>query len=137
MVYRRSSLLLPEEKIQFTSRVEARPMRRRASRLIPITVSPLKPKIRQLILTTHRLVCVKMRERGVLSKKCELVFQGAAAASSSVNAGGKDSRAFVMGVETKTDREFMVLTVRPTPYPSPSHPNPLFLPKSLVNLKAT
>jgi 3-phosphoinositide dependent protein kinase-1 len=86
-------------------------MRRRASRLIPITVSPLKPKIRQLMLTSQRLICVKQRDRGVLSIKCELAFRPA-----NVNVNGKekekDSRTYIIGVEPKTDREFVVLTVR-------------------------
>jgi 3-phosphoinositide dependent protein kinase-1 len=88
-------------------------MRRRASRLIPITVSPLKPKIRQLMLTSQRLICVKQRDRGVLSIKCELAFRPA-----NVNVNGKekekdkDSRTFIIGVEAKTDREFVILTVR-------------------------
>jgi len=104
-----SSLLSHNELNLFTSRVEARAMRRRASRLIPITVSPLKPKIRQLMLTSQRLICVKQRDHGVLSIKCELTFRPA-----NVNVNGKekekDSRIFIIGVEAKTDREFVVLT---------------------------
>lgn len=126
----RSSVLLPDEQNLFASRVEERAMRRRASRLIPIAVSPLKPKIRQLIITNHRLVCVKQRDRGVLSVKCELVFRLAVSGvngtgSCSTNVGGgvsgtgtgkekaadKDSRTFVIDVESKTDKEFVVLTV--------------------------
>lgn len=103
-------------------------MRRRASRLIPITVSPLKPKIRQLILTSHRLVCVKQRDRGILSMKSELAFRppismngtGGNHTNGTSSSGkdkdkDKDSRTFIVGVEAKTDNEFVVLTVRPPP----------------------
>jgi 3-phosphoinositide dependent protein kinase-1 len=108
-------LLLPDETSVFTSRVEARAMRRRASRLIPISVSPLKPKIRQLILTSHRLICVKQRDRGVLSIKCEVVFRPPTPVNGNGVVNGKekdkDSRSFIIGVETKTEKEFVILTV--------------------------
>lgn len=110
-------MLLPDETSVFTSRVEARPMRRRASRLIPIAVSPLKPKIRQLILTSHRLICVKQRDRGVLSIKCEVVFRPPAPVNGNGVVNGKekekdkDPRSFIIGVEPKTEKEFVVLTV--------------------------
>lgn len=105
-----SSLLLSDEKIMFTSRVEARAIRRRASRLILISVSPLKPKVRQLILTSHRIVSVKQRERGILSKKCELFFRPSSTSVNGISGKEKDSRIFIVGVEAKTDREFVVLT---------------------------
>lgn len=112
----RSALLTSNETNLFASRVEARAMRRRASRLIPITVSPLKPKLRQLILTNQRLICVKQRDRGVLSIKGELAFRPSVATNGNVNGKekekDKDSRTFIIGVESKTEREFVVLTVR-------------------------
>jgi 3-phosphoinositide dependent protein kinase-1 len=116
-----SSLLLPYEKILFNSQVEARCVRRRASRLIPLAVSPLKSKSRQLILTSHRLVCVKQRERNRdLSVKSELVFQdvvlwngngnGVTTVTATNNGKEKDSRSFVVGVKATTDREFVIQT---------------------------
>jgi len=111
-----SSVLLPDETILFTSRVEARCVRRRASRLIPLAVSPLKSKGRQLILTTHRLVCVKQRDRRDLSMKSELAFQDAISANGNGITNGKekekDTRSFVVGVEAKTGTEFVIMTVR-------------------------
>jgi 3-phosphoinositide dependent protein kinase-1 len=109
-----SSVLLPDETILFTSRVEARCVRRRASRLIPLAVSPLKSKGRQLILTTHRLVCVKQRDRRDLSMKSELAFQDAISANGNGITNGKekekDTRSFVVGVEAKTETEFVIMT---------------------------
>lgn len=100
----RTSVLLPNEKIVFSGPVEERALRRRASRLIPIQVSPLKPKNRQLILTNHRLVCVKQRDRGVISVKHELLAQAPKIASA------KDKH-HIVAVEAKASKEFVVLTV--------------------------
>lgn len=100
----RASVLLPDEKIVFKGAVEERALRRRASRLIPIQVSPLKPKNRQLILTSHRLVCVKQRGRGVLSIKHELLTQ------STQDPSSKD-KSHIISVEPKSSKEFVVMTV--------------------------
>lgn len=97
-------MLLRDEIIVFSGPVEERALRRRASRLIPITVSPLKPKHRQLILTSRRLVCVKQRARGVLSIKCELLIRPPK------NGSTKDKN-HIIGVESKTPKEFVVMTV--------------------------
>jgi len=105
-----SSLLFPNEKILFTSQVETRCVRRRASRLIPLAVSPLKLKNRQLILTSHRLVCVKQRDRRDLSVKSELAFMDPISISVVTNGKEKDSRTFVVGVETRAEKEFVILT---------------------------
>lgn len=108
-------MLVPDEEIIFSSKVESRVIRRRASRLVRhIAVSPAKPKIRQLILTSHRLVSIKQRDRGDLSLKSELIFQSPSG-SNNVSGKGKDkdkeSRSHIIGVESKTEREFVVLTV--------------------------
>ncbi|KAF8891705.1 kinase-like domain-containing protein [Infundibulicybe gibba] len=107
-----SYLTLPEgETIVFNSTVEARTLRRRASRLIPLPVSPSKPKNRQLILTNRRLLCLKLRRKGPvdsISVKSELTLR----ASEKLKEKDKEreSRGIVANVERKGDKEFVVLT---------------------------
>lgn len=102
----RSSVLLHGETILFNSTVEARSLRRRASRLIPIPVSPSKFRTRPLILTTHRLVCVKIHHKGRgITVKSEFTIRGPEKGKE------KDSRSIV-SVEPKGEKEFVVMTVR-------------------------
>lgn len=124
------SLLLPGERVLFSTRVEARSPKRRGSRLrLPITVSPIRPKTRQLLLTTHRLLCVKQRVEGDVSLKSELNLRKGVGLSSGTGTGigigmdkptGKDkekekekeAKSIVESAEMKSEREFVVLTVR-------------------------
>jgi hypothetical protein len=96
------------ETIVFNSIVEARSLRRRASRLLPIPVPQVKSKTRQLILTTQRLFCLKQKGLDSLSIKSELILR----ASEEGKETQKESRAIIKTVELKTEKEFLVLTVR-------------------------
>lgn len=108
-----SILRLPDtEVILFKSTVEARSLRRRASRLIPLPVPPSKPKTRELILTSRRLICLKHRQKGPtsISIKSELALR--ASEKLKEKDKEKESRGIVASVERKGEREFVVLTVR-------------------------
>jgi 3-phosphoinositide dependent protein kinase-1 len=88
------------------STVEARTPRRRASKLLPILVPPAKVKTRTLVLTTRRLVCLKMRHKGVRGVSIKAEF--------ALRAGekGKDGRSVVVvSVEPLGEREFVIMTV--------------------------
>ncbi|TFK54040.1 kinase-like protein [Heliocybe sulcata] len=101
-----SSLLLPGETISFNSAVEAGTLRRRASRLLAMAVTPRRTKTRQLVLTSHRIVCLKQggkngRPAGV---KAELFFRP------SEKEKDRMLQTVVVGVEPKGEREFVLLT---------------------------
>jgi hypothetical protein len=112
-----SILGLPDaEVVLFKSIVEARSLRRRASRLIPLPVPPGKAKTRELILTSRRLICLKQqRSKGLggISIKSELALR--ASEKLKEKDKEKESRGIVAGVERKGEREFVVLTVRSSP----------------------
>ncbi|KZV76288.1 kinase-like protein [Peniophora sp. CONT] len=60
-----SSALSPGETILLTGEVEETVMKRRTSRLLlPIPVAPRRPKVRQLVLSSHRLLCLKQTKSG-------------------------------------------------------------------------
>ncbi|KZS98380.1 kinase-like protein [Sistotremastrum niveocremeum HHB9708] len=92
------SFLPKSENVIFTSPVvpqESRTLRQRASSLIP-SVSPKKipppsPKERQLVLTSNRILCLKLKSEKETTVKHEILF------------GGKRS-----SVEPKGDRQFAV-----------------------------
>ena len=90
--------------------MEARSLRRRASRLLPLPVPPSKPKTRLLILTDRRLLCLKHIVQGEISIKSELALR--ASEKLKEKEKEKESRGIVASVERKGDREFVVLTVR-------------------------
>ncbi|KAH0827309.1 kinase-like protein [Lanmaoa asiatica] len=114
------SLLLPEEAILFSTRVEARSPKRRGSKLrLPISVSPIRPKTRLLLLTTHRLLCVKQRVDGGVSLKSELSLgKGISMSSGTEKLKERDkekekereAKSIVESAERKSEREFVVLT---------------------------
>ena len=126
---RRSSILSVGETMQFHAPVEETALKRRTSRLLlPLPVSQRKPKVRELALTSHRLVCLKPLKSGRgVGVKAEFVlreFQGQLA----VGFSGRDKRSkdegrrMVTGVERKGIKEFVVLTVStlpPFPFPTP------------------
>ncbi|KAF9008000.1 kinase-like domain-containing protein [Cyathus striatus] len=99
-----------DEPVIFNTAIDARLLRRRASRLIPLPVPSSKAKSRQLVLTPKRLLCLKQQKGGDISIKSELSFR----ASEKLKEKDKEreSRAIVSSVERKGDREFVVLTVR-------------------------
>ena len=111
-----SSLLLPGEVILFNTRVEARSPKRRGSKLrLPISVSPIRPKTRQLLLTTHRLLCVKQRLEGGVGLKSELNLRkgtGVSTGTEKTKEKEKEAKSIVESAERKSEREFVVLTVR-------------------------
>lgn len=117
-----SLLLLPGEVILFSTRVEARSPKRRGSKLrLPISVSPIRPKTRQLLLTTHRLLCVKQRVEGGVGLKSELSLRKGIGVSSGAEKlkekdrekeKEKEAKSIVESAERKSEREFVVLTVR-------------------------
>lgn len=76
-------------------------------------MSPIRPKTRQLVLTTHRLLCVKQRVEGGVGLKSELSLRKGVI---NVNLGTKDkekeAKSIVESAERKSEREFVVLTVR-------------------------
>lgn len=109
--------------MQFHSPVEETALKRRTSRLLlPLPVSQRKPKVRELALTSHRLVSLKPLKNGRgVGVKAELVlreFQGQLAAGSpGREKRSNEVRRMVTGVERKGTKEFVVLTVSPFPTP--------------------
>jgi 3-phosphoinositide dependent protein kinase-1 len=104
-----TGMLAPGESILHSGEVDAKAIRRRASRLIPLAVSPVKPKSRHLVLTNQRLICFKPRSRikGQPSLKLELPLK---APASDKDVKDKDLKPYVSQVEAKGEREFVILT---------------------------
>ncbi|OBZ67282.1 3-phosphoinositide-dependent protein kinase 1 [Grifola frondosa] len=97
-----TSLLSPGESIIFNSFVEACTPKRRASRLLAMAVAPRKNKPRELVLTTHRLICVKHKSGHAIQMRTELFVRPAEKE--------KDARHIISSVEPKGEREFVVMT---------------------------
>jgi len=95
-------MMLSGEGILFSTAVEATSMRRRASRLLAMAGAPRKLKTRELVLTTHRLVCLKHKAGRAVELRLELFVRP--------SGKDKDARHVVNGVEPKGEREFVVLT---------------------------
>jgi len=103
--------LSEDEVVLQYSTVEKRSIRRRASRLLPnIAGSQIKPKTRDLVLTNHRLFCLKQRSRTPdgLTVKAELLLRNEANASRDKE---KESRSVIASAELKGEREFVILSV--------------------------
>ncbi|KAF5370886.1 hypothetical protein D9758_002086 [Tetrapyrgos nigripes] len=102
--------LAGDEVVLQHSTVEKRSIRRRASRLLPtIAGSQIKPKIRELVLTNHRLFCLKQRGRTAdgLAIKTELLLRADPNASREKD---KESKSVVSSAELKGEREFVILS---------------------------
>ena len=104
--------------MQFHAPVEETALKRRTSRLLLPLPAQRKPKVRELALTSHRLVSLKPLKNGRgVGIKAELVlreFQGQLAAGSSgreKRSKSDEARRMVTGVERKGTKEFVVLTV--------------------------
>lgn len=131
----RSSLLLPSESVLFHTRVEARSPKRRGSKLrLPISASLAKTKTRQLVLTSMRLLCVKQKEGGQVSLKSEVGLgvgdkdkgkerekpkegkerEKPREAKEKEREASKECRNVIESAEPKGEREFVILTVRPS-----------------------
>jgi 3-phosphoinositide dependent protein kinase-1 len=130
----RASVLGATETMLFHASVEETAIKRRTSRLLlPLPVSQRKPKVRELVLTSHRLLCLKPLKsgRGVGIKAeftlrdptTEGVGQGhhnhhhpttgsGLGREKRSTKGGDEVRGTVTGVERKGAKEFVVLTVR-------------------------
>ena len=98
----RSNIVGSEENVIFNSAVETSALRRRASRLLAMAVTPRR-KIRELILTDGRLVCLKRKPGRPYCIRNDFVLRQPEKE--------KDSRFHITGVEMKGDREFVVMTV--------------------------
>ncbi|KAI3615217.1 3-phosphoinositide-dependent protein kinase 1 [Moniliophthora roreri] len=100
------------ETVLLRSSVEARSMRRRASRLLPIASVQMKPKIRELILTNRRLLCFKLREKASegVAIKAELLLPMEQSGTNAKDGREKEARGAVSSAELKGDREFVVLS---------------------------
>lgn len=97
------SLLLPGESVVFNTTITPSGPKRRASRLLAMAVAPKKIKTRDLVLTTHRLICLKEKPgRGVLVRT-ELFVQPCER--------DKDGRNTITSIEPKGELEFVVMTV--------------------------
>ena len=112
------------EHIVYKSTVEARSLRRRASRLLPVSVQAVKkPKLRQLVLTDKRLVLLKTKKiGGPATVKAQYAVRPANASRSSERKDekdgkeGKDSKdskelTRITSSDLKGDRGFVFLTV--------------------------
>jgi 3-phosphoinositide dependent protein kinase-1 len=108
----RSSVLISGESMLFDSEVEETVMKRRTSRLlIPLPVAPRRPKVRQLVLTSHRLVCLKQMKNGRgIGIKSEYGFRPSEKEKEKERE--KEERCMVTGVALKGGREFVVFSVR-------------------------
>lgn len=110
------------ETMLFHAPVEETALKRRTSRLLlPLQVAQRKPKVRELALTSHRLVCLKPLKNGRgVGIKAEFTLreaqgQGQLAGSSSgreKRPKGDEARGMVTGVERRGAKEFVLLTVR-------------------------
>lgn len=98
------------EKIIFSSPIEERTLRRRASRLLPPVVASAINKPRQLVLTNKRLFCVKQKRAGIVKIKSDLLLKSVSGTREG-KVALKDIRAVISGVEGRGDREFSVMLV--------------------------
>lgn len=106
----------------FHATVEETALKRRTSRLLlPLPVSQRKPKVRELALTSHRLLCLKplkngrgvgIKARFTLSDATEGQLAGSGSGREKRAAKGDEVRGTVTGIERKGAKEFVVLTVR-------------------------
>jgi len=117
-----ASILAVGETMLFHATVEEPPetaLKRRTSRLLlPLPVSQRKPKVRELALTSHRLVCLKPLKSGRgVGIKAEFALGKAHAHGPPLAGSGREKRAkgdedrgTVTGVERKGIKEFVVLS---------------------------
>lgn len=99
-------LLHPGESVLFNATVETSALRRRASRLFAIAVTPRR-KPRELVLTDHRLICLKPKPGRSHVVRNEWSLQ----APPPGREKDKEFRYVIVGVEAKGDKEFVVMTL--------------------------
>ena len=98
----------PGEHIIFNTMVEPGGPKRRASRLLAMAVAPKKHnRPRELVLTTHRLLCVKHKPGRAVQIRVEVFVKPPSGKDKE-----KDLRSLVTSIEPKGEREFVIITVR-------------------------
>ena len=107
----------PGEHIVFNTMVEPGGPKRRASRLLAMTITPKKhqqQRPRELVLTTHRLLCVKHKPGRAVQVRAELLVRPPPSGreKEKEKEKEKDLRSLVSSIEPKGEREFVVITVR-------------------------
>ncbi|KAH8996399.1 kinase-like protein [Lactarius hatsudake] len=110
-----ASALSAGETILFHAPVGETALKRRTSRLLlPLPVSQRKPKVRELALTSNRLVCLKPLKSGRgVGIKAEFALREAQAPPSTgreKRTKSDEARGMITGVERKGAKEFVVLT---------------------------
>lgn len=109
-----ASALSAGEKMLFHAPVEETALKRRTSRLLlPLPVSQRKPKLRELTLTSHRLLCLKPLKNGRgVGIKAEFGLREAQAplTGREKRSKGDEVRGMITGVERKSAKEFVVMT---------------------------
>ncbi|KAH9069825.1 kinase-like protein [Lactarius deliciosus] len=110
-----ASALSAGETILFHAPVGETALKRRTSRLLlPLPVSQRKPKVRELALTSHRLVCLKPLKSGRgIGIKAEFTLREAQPPPSTgreKRTKSDEARGMITGVERKGAKEFVVLT---------------------------
>ncbi|KAJ4000033.1 kinase-like protein [Lentinula boryana] len=100
------------EVVLYRLSVEDRSVRRRASRLLkPIPGAQIKPKIRELILTNHRLICVKTKTpQTYASVKSELFMKPTNDREKEKKKDGKEVKGILESADLKGDRDIVVLS---------------------------
>ena len=108
------------ETMLFHAPVEETALKRRTSRLLlPLPVSQRKTKVRELALTSHRLLCLKPLKSGRgVGIKAKFMLREAQQghvllAGREKRPKGEEIRGMVTGVDRKSARQFVILTVRP------------------------
>lgn len=109
-----------DERVVYKSMVETRSLRRRASKLLPVSVHvPKKPKMRQLVLTDKRLVLLKTKKIGAPSMvKTEYAIKPRGASRPPPGKDGKEGKESkdskelpaITSSELKGERGFVILT---------------------------
>ncbi|KAH9938913.1 kinase-like protein [Amylocystis lapponica] len=97
-----SSLLFEGETVLFNTAVEPSGTKRRASRLLAMAVTPKKVRTRELVLTSHRILCLKRKPGRPIEVRNEFLLRA--------TEREKDGRRVISGVEPKGEREFVIMT---------------------------
>jgi len=103
-------LMQPGEAVVFHSSIEVRSRTRRLTATllpIPIPMPQSRPKYRHLVLTTHRLVCVKVKTGRTIEIKTEALLR---APPPREKEDKKDARPVIVDVVAKGQKSFVVLT---------------------------
>ncbi|KAI5123864.1 hypothetical protein M0805_005681 [Coniferiporia weirii] len=109
-----AQLLAPGEELVFQAPVELKSRTRRlTATLLPIPATQNRPKIRQLVLTTQRLVCVKVKHGRKIVMKSEVLLRSSGLGKESKEDKkdkDRDTRPVITGVVAKGQKAFVVMT---------------------------